>query len=461
MSPTLNLIMKTKMNIRVLTITFLFTLLTSINVMAIDNTEKDAVIKGYGAESYDKLEEKIKVYIDGGFLDMDFLRRNMRFADFVNDPKVADVQIIVTNQMSGSGGMVYSLRYNNVTLENFENFTITCTTSSSDTSDERRQKLRDALSMGLMPFVNQTTVAEKLVLNYDGGMERAEPVRKVDDKWNNWTFKGDVSGRGKFEESRENYNYSFRVNADKVTDEWKLRNRASRSVRISKNTFTMDGVDTEYKSENTTNSLSTSAVKSLTSRWSVGLFADYENSNYDNTVYDITLKPAIEYNIFPWDASDRKVFTFSYHIGHVWMKYYEETIYDKMKENLWEQTLRLNLEIVQPWGEVEASLDATNYMRDWSQNRITFDTSLSIRIVRGLSIRTGFQIENIHDQIYLAKGDLSLEDVLLNNVQLPSTFSFSPNLGIQIQFGSIYNNVVNNRLGGGGGGFRGGGGGFF
>ena len=58
----------------------------------------------------------------------------------------------------------------------------------------------------------------------------------------------------------------------------------------------------------------------------------------------------------------------------------------------------------------------------------------------------GFRVENVHDQIYLAKGEVSLEDVLLNKVQLPSTFEIGANIGLRVQFGSIYNNIVNNRL---------------
>jgi hypothetical protein len=85
-------------------------------------------------------------------------------------------------------------------------------------------------------------------------------------------------------------------------------------------------------------------------------------------------------------------------------------------------------------------------LHDFTKNRITFDSDLSVRIVRGFSVNFNFQFENIHDQIYLPKGDVSLEDILLNKVQLPSTFEVSAGIGVSVQFGSIYNNIVNNRL---------------
>ncbi|WP_297099714.1 hypothetical protein [uncultured Draconibacterium sp.] len=429
------------MILRCLTIFSLLICFAFSSVSAADNPEKDVRIKSRGSLSYNKRDSKIKVYIEGVRLDMDYMRRNMRFADFVNDPAVADVHIIINNRVSGSGGMVYSLMYNNLTFENFSDFTITCTTLADDTNEEERQKLKDALSLGLMPFVSQTKASDQLSFRYRGDAEPGQ-VELVEDPWHNWTFRGDVSGRVNLEESKKNYNYSFNARADKVTEEIRIRNNARRSVNTQK--YTSDGE--EYRSDNTSTYASSSAVKSLTSRWSTGLFGSFSNSNYRNTKYSMSVKPAVEYNIFPWDVSDRKVFTIAYYIGPEWMKYYEESIYDKMEESLWEQSLRLDLQIVQTWGEVKAGLNATNYMHDWTKNRITFDTDLSVRIIRGLSVRMGFTVENVHDQIYLPKGEISLEDLLLNKVQLPSAFEVGANVGIRVQFGSIYNNIVNNRL---------------
>ncbi|MDB4582264.1 hypothetical protein N9164_03860 [Draconibacterium sp.] len=393
-----------------------------------------------GKLSYDKKEGKPKIFVEGIRLDMDFMRRNMRFVDFVNDPAVSDIHIIINNRISGSGGQVYSLMFNNNTFEGIADYTLTCTTAASDTYEEQRKKITDALTMGLMPFVNQTEASEQITVRYRGN-EEVQNIQ-VNDPWRNWTFRGGFNGNLYLEESRKNYNYSYNLRADRVTEEWKIRNMGSTSIRTRE--YMNEGE--KYRSENSTNSVTSSVVKSLSPRWSAGAFGSYYNSNYRNTVYSVSIKPALEYNIFPWDVSDRKVFTIAYYIGPEWKKYYEETIYDKLKESTWEQTLRLDLQLIKTWGEIEAGLDATNLMHDWSKNRITFDTDLSVRIIRGLSVNFGFRIENIHDQIYLAKGDVSLEDVLLNKVQLPSTFEIGADFGVRVQFGSIYNNIVNNRL---------------
>ena len=425
------------MVIKLYGLAILFLLLGSVTTLAGDLNSDTQVT---GRLSYDKKEGKPKVFIEGIWLDFDFMRRNMKFVDFVNDPAVADVHIIINQRVNGGGGLVYSLMYNTKTFENFNDFTLTCTTTPGDTHDERRKIITDAISKGLMPFANQTEIANKLSIRYSGkGDVKNIPI---DDPWNNWTFRGDFNGNINLEESRKSFNYFYNLRADKVTEDWKFRNFGRTSVRTTE--YLND--EETYRSENITNYVTSSVVKSLSPRWSVGSFTSYHNSNYSNIVYSVSFKPAVEYNIFPWDISDRKVFTIAYDIGPEWKKYYEETIYGKLDEGLWEQSMRLNLQLVHTWGEVEAGLNASNYLHDFSKNRVTFDSELSVRIIRGFSVNFNFRAENIHDQIYLPKSEASLEDILLNRVKLPSSFELYTGVGVRIQFGSIYNNIVNNRL---------------
>ena len=167
----------------------LFLLFGSVTTLAGDLNSDTQVT---GRLSYDKKEGKPKVFIEGIWLDFDFMRRNMKFVDFVNDPAVADVHIIINQRVNGGGGLVYSLMYNTKTFENFNDFTLTCTTTPGDTHDERRKIITDAISKGLMPFANQTEIANKLSIRYSGkGDVKNIPI---DDPWNNWTFRGDFNG---------------------------------------------------------------------------------------------------------------------------------------------------------------------------------------------------------------------------------------------------------------------------
>ncbi len=425
---------------RHLFLAFLFVIFTVGNSFSAEKETDKKIKKHY---TYNKKNGKPKIFVEGVKLDFDFMRRNMKFVDFVNDPAVSDVHIIITSRKSGSGGKVYSLMYSSKTFTNISDFTISCSTTPSDTHDEIRKTITDAITLGLMPYINQTEVSKNIVIRYNENnkAESAQPVQ-TEDPWNSWTFRGDIVGSIDLEESKQKYNYSYNLRADHVTEEWKSRTMGRMSVRKQE----YERNDKKYKSENVTNYVTTSLVNSLAPRWSVGGSFSYYSSNYMNLIHSFLLQPAIEYNIFPWDISDRKVFTLAYYVGRDWRKYHEETIYGVLEESLWSQSLRVDLQLVQTWGEIEAGLKASNYLHDFSKNRISFDSDLSIRVFRGLSVNFKFRAENIHDQIYLPKSEASLEDVLLNRVKLPSSFEVYTGFGIRVQFGSIYNNVVNNRL---------------
>ena len=103
---------------------------------------------------------------------------------------------------------------------------------------------------------------------------------------------------------------------------------------------------------------------------------------------------------------------------------------------------------------------ATAFLHDPTNlYNLSFGGRLSIRIARGLEWNIGGDISRIRDQIYIPLAELSDEDILLGRRQLPTNSSLSINTGFSFTFGSIYNNVVNNRFGFTGGGMPGGGGG--
>jgi len=74
------------------------------------------------------------------------------------------------------------------------------------------------------------------------------------------------------------------------------------------------------------------------------------------------------------------------------------------------------------------------------------DSYISLRLVKGFSLYLNIDLESIHDQIYLPKGEASLEEILLKRKQLATTFNYSTSFGLRYTFGSIYNNIVNRRL---------------
>lgn len=384
----------------------------------------------------------LKVFFEGSPVYFDYIRRNINFVDFINDPKAADVHVIVTRNSTGGGGTNYILNFYSQKLTQIGDISLNCISTLGDTDDEVRECITRTLKLGLMPYVNETTNGDMIDIKYTDNGKDEQKKEEILDPWKQWVFRFDANGGFNMEESKSNYNYSFNVRADRVTEKIKIR-----GSYWTRNRFEQIETDGEIiTSENSNKFSQLQSVYSLTDRWSAGMFLSYFQSTYSNTQNSYDVKPAIEYNFFPWEDADKRVFTIAYFAGVEMKNYYETTIFGKDDEMLWAHNLKLNFEVIQPWGEIETRLEGSTYMHDLSKNHFTFSSDLSFRITRGLSLNFDFMASSIHDQLWKPMEDYSLEDILMGNVALPSTFKLSGGMGIRIQFGSLFNNVVNNRL---------------
>jgi hypothetical protein len=102
--------------------------------------------------------------------------------------------------------------------------------------------------------------------------------------------------------------------------------------------------------------------------------------------------------------------------------------------------------LIQPWGDLEASLEGKNYLHDFNRYGLSLRMELGIRIFKGLSVFMETETQVIHDQLYLPKGNSSIEDILIQRRKQATAYEFKGELGFRYTFGSIYNNVVNLRL---------------
>jgi len=171
------------------------------------------------------------------------------------------------------------------------------------------------------------------------------------------------------------------------------------------------------------------------------------SSTYANMNIAVGGFPAVEYNVFPYSESTRRELRILYKIGYNYFQYNEETIYDKLQEGLFSESLEFVLELKQPWGTIETSLSGSHYFHDFDKNSLTVYTNLSLRLFKGFSLNLHGGYSMIHDQLSLQKSDISPEEVLLRRKQLETQYSYWGSVGISYTFGSIYNNIVNPRFG--------------
>jgi hypothetical protein len=79
--------------------------------------------------------------------------------------------------------------------------------------------------------------------------------------------------------------------------------------------------------------------------------------------------------------------------------------------------------------------------------------SVNARLFKGFSLNMFGSVSLLRDQLYLAKGGATDEEILLQRRQLSTSYSYFAGVGITYTFGSIFNNVVNPRFEGASGTF--------
>lgn len=380
------------------------------------------------------LDAPLNVFIECDDCDMTYLKSNLSAIDYVRDPKQAQVYILVTDQQTGSGGINYEMQF--IGYQHFidVNFKLNLKTNPTQTHAERRHELYELIKSGLEPFMAmQRDVVEDKEFDHVNGKENP---------WNYWIF--EIGGSLDYEKEVQTREYELEgeLEIERVTEEWRIRGDVD--YEYQENHVTRQ--ESEFISTLNRHSISGSAVKSMGNNFSAGVFGTYWSNSVDNIEHGYRLNAALEYNLFPYSDVYFREFTIAYYVGPRYLDYVEETIFNQKKESLFSQSLAVKYEIIKPWGGTELNLEGFHYFHDISKNRLELEGDVSVRIYKGLFVRFSAEARLIHDQLYLPKGDASLEEILLERRALATDFDFELNIGFAYTFGALANNVVNTRL---------------
>lgn len=312
-----------------------------------------------------------KIYIDCRRCDIDYIRTEIIYVNYVRDRKEAHVHVLITTQSTGGGGEEYTLAFLGQNEFEGENDVIRYYTQKTDTADEIRKGLVRSLKMGLMRYVAKTPIAERVNITY----QQAIGPTAAKDKWNFWVFSLSANGFFMGEKSYNDRMLFGSFSANRVTPEWKIR--AALSLMDTKRVFNFGTQEIVHKSDS--QSFSGMMVRSLDERWSVGAIVSAFSATYNNYDFNVNLAPAVEFNLFPYSQSTRRQLRFLYRAGLSAVKYREETIYHKTSENLWSEALTATLELREKWGTVSTSLGGSHYFHDFSKNRLDLSGANSSR----------------------------------------------------------------------------------
>ena len=404
------------------------------------------------------IKDEVKVFVDcSGWCDMNFVKTEINYVDFVPDRFLANVFIMVTDQRTGSGGSELKLFFYG--QENFKGMqdTLKFYRTSVDTDAEYREKLVRYLKLGLTRFVAQTSLAQKIDISVpvSKNEEASNSLTTKKDKWNFWVFNVGFSGNINSDDYSKSNRISGSIRANRVTEKLKINLNAN----ISKNVRTIQFDSTISKFPNNNSGIFATIVKSVSSHWSLGGQASFNQSTFSNTAARLSVRPAVEYSFFKYKDAVKKSITLFYSIGPSTNNYIDSGYYDKPEHLLFEQSLSLNLGFLQKWGNVNLEASYNNFLNSFTLNDIkikgkninTFSIGgyLEVRIVKGLSLNVSANA-NFTKGIYpnIPRKFFSRDDLLTNTRQYPTEKGLYTYFGINYRFGSIYNNVVNPRFNG-------------
>lgn len=446
----------------ILRIASLFTLLASTSLHAQQISDTDPIPK---------------VYLDCQVCDFTYIRTTIPFVDYVRDQADATLYLRIQAQPTSGGGREYTLIFapqtdrdgavqstaltgspstaeseaghtsgtrptapGSPSASAFFGDTLRFTIGNTLSSDEQRVELNRHIKLGLIPYVLGTDRIRQLDVLVTP--MATEPVTPQKDPWDGWTFDIDARASLNGEKTRTNRSFYGSVQADRITELWKIRTRVNGEQSRQEITLS-DGirqVDRQW------GEMWGMAAYSLSEHLSAGIFGKVGNTTYGNLLVYAELSPAVEYNVFPYRDYQNRRFLIVYRLLPSYHTYYETTIFGKDRELRMKQSLSANLRYDQRWGRLETSISGSHYLADLASNRLNFNTGVNVRVARGLSISFSARYSLINDQITLPGGDVNDEDNLLNLRQQATSYSYGASFGFSYTFGSIFNNVVNPRF---------------
>jgi hypothetical protein len=395
-----------------------------------------------GREDIESLKKTaVKVYIDCPSCDIEYIKNEITFVNYVRDRNEAQVHVLITTLATGSGGREYTLTFIGqnafADVQDVQKYF----TNPTDTEDDIRQGLVQALRLGLMSFVGRTPIASRIAVSF-APPKAAEEVR---DPWHFWVFSLGSSGSFSGQKSYKRNYMSGNFSANRITHGAKLQ--LSLYASTSKRKFWIESEDRTVSGTSESWEASGLWVKSLGEHWSAGAYAEASSSFYQNIRLSLSIAPALEYNLFPYAESTRRQLRVLYRLAWNPARYRETTQFGVTQETLWTENLSFSLDLREKWGTISASVSGLNYLNHFSKGHVDTFGTISLNVTKGLNVFVVGGWSLIHDQLSLRLRDPTDDEIYLRLVELRTDSNYFVAFGVQFTFGSIFTNVINPRFG--------------
>lgn len=373
--------------------------------------------------------------------DQNFFQTEIKFVDHVRERQDADVHLQITSQATGAGGNELTFSFFGQGRFTGRDHVLRHATVPAQSQDVIRRDMVRVISLGLVLYAIDSPAAATLAVTTQQAAVAAPALQE--DPWNRWTFRTRFQGYTQGEKSNKSFNVNTNFNANRTTEAMKLN--LSTNGNYSENSFELtDG--RKFISPSRNWGVNGLWVKSLDGHWSAGVRGSTSGSSFQNIDQQWAALPAIEYDIFPYAESTRRLFTLQYAAGLRGYDYKETTIYGKDQETRGAHAFTSSISMRQRWGQLSSGFEAASYLPEFSKNHVSGWNDLSLNLIKGLALNFYVELSSIRDQLYLPAGDITNEEVLVRQTQLATRYRYYFNFGVTYTFGSIYSPVVNPRM---------------
>ncbi|MGB5420506.1 hypothetical protein, partial [Algibacter sp.] len=222
-----------------------------------------------------KEKESLKLFVECN-CDKNYIRQEVKNINHVRDQGLANVQVFIYDIANGSGGKTYKLEFTGT--DSFESIahTLSFVSNANMTPDDIRKRLVWRIKKGLLKYILESDIANRVVYRIKGKKEANEV--EFYDPWNNWIF--EVYGEAKFdkETSRKKFEYKLGLESDHVSDNWRVR----ADFQLSQLNSEFVRNDETFTSERKRYWGAASVVRSLSDQWSTGIFTNFRYDTFNN-----------------------------------------------------------------------------------------------------------------------------------------------------------------------------------
>lgn len=392
------------------------------------------------------LPEWLTVFLDCRAFgcDRDFLLTELSYVLFTQDRLDADVHALITGLRTGGGGTELTIELLGQRRFAGRVDTLIANIAPNSSDDMARRELTRVLKLGLAPFVLRTVAGQRLTLSYEAPDDSltVRPALAAD-PWDNWVYRVGARGDVGAESQSSNYSVDGFASASRVTERWK----------------TLVGLNYEYNARrfnpenapalsfvNRRAEFEAGAVRALTDHWSVGAVTRAGLDEFRNQRLVGGLEAAVEWNYFPWHQATSRQLVAIFAVGARHLQYFERTIYDRLSETRPIALAKVATEVKRPWGSLFGALQHTRYLHEASAYSASIYTFANIRLSRGFSVNFGGSASKVNDQLFLAAGGLTPEQIYTQQRALRTAFRINFSAGMSYTFGSLLNTIVNPRF---------------